>query len=372
MAKPDPTTPERDLLRQTIHAFVQAETLTDVPPVNWENLLTVASYQRLIPILHTALDKGCLPLEIRTRIDQAARQQRIRTAMLVEAFANLSTRFTQAGIPVMPVKGMYLAHRVYQSVNHRYFDDIDLLIPPAYSREAVQLMREQGYTIHPHAETPDWHHLPPFWHEKSKVVIELHTDVVRRAGPGWDVAGIWQRAERGRIAGVETWLINPTDALIHTALHARHSLYRRLSFFLDAYLQLSHLRLTAEGMAQVKEAGAQVALTYLQKEGARLFGLAAAGQPLSAPAWRLRLTHWLAGTHLSDTALNHQALGPLPSLKELFLMDSWGRSGRMAYRLIFPPKQFLAQLYGQEKKLPYGKRLFQRARRLTQQLISKQ
>ena len=91
----------------------------------------------------------------------------------------------QAGIPVMPVKGMFLAHRVYQSVNHRYFDDIDLLVPVAAARDAVAVMHKLGYTVHPRAQKPDWHHLAPFWHEKSKVVVELHTDVIRRAQPGW-------------------------------------------------------------------------------------------------------------------------------------------------------------------------------------------
>lgn len=371
MAKTDPAKPEGQLLHQALHAFVQGKTLTDVAVVNWEELLTLAAFQRLIPILHAALDKGCLPPEIRIRIDHATRQQRIRSALLVEAFATINTRFAQTGIPVMPIKGMYLAHQVYQSVNHRYFDDIDLLIPTANIHEAARLMHELGYIVHPQAEKPDWHHLAPYLHEKSKVVIELHTDVIRRAGPGWGVEGIWQRAERGRIADVETWLINPTDALIHTALHARHSLYRRLSFFLDAYLQSNQVELTAEGMARIKQAGAQVALAYLQKEGARLFSVAAAGRPLSAPAWRLALTRRLAGSHLGDSQQNRLSAGPLPNLTELLLMDSWGHSGRMAYRLLFPPPQFLAEFYGEEQTLNYGKRLFQRTRRLARQLFGK-
>lgn len=372
MAKTNPVQIESLLLQQTLHAFVQGERLTDLSPVNWEKLLALAAFHRFIPILQTTLDKNALPPEIRSRIDQASRQQRIRTALLVEAFATINNRLAQVGIPVMPVKGMYLAHQVYGSVNHRYFDDIDLLIPATQANEAVRLMHELGYIVHPQAEKPDWHHLSPFLHEKSKVVVELHTDVIRRAGQGWDVAGIWQRAERGRIANVETWLINPADALIHTAIHARHSLYRRISFFLDAHLQLNQLTITPQVVHRVREAGAQVALAYLQGEGANLFGIAAAGQPFTAPAWRLALTRRLAGWDLAEDQQNRLTEGPLPNLVELLLMDSWGRSIQMAHRLIFPPPQFLAEFYGQEQRLNYGKRFVQRTRRLARQIISKQ
>ncbi|MBP7998348.1 MAG: nucleotidyltransferase family protein [Chloroflexi bacterium] len=361
--------PEAQLILATLRAFIQGESLPDLFPVHWEQVFVLAAQQRLIPILHTTLTKTSMPPEVWSRLDQAARQQRIRTAMLVDAFVTINEAMAQAGIAVMPVKGMYLAHRVYQSVNHRYFDDIDLLIPAEATREAVAVMHRLGYITHPQAEKPDWHHLAPFLHQQSKVVVELHTDLIRRAGPGWGVAEIWQRANRGRIAGIETTLISEVDALIHTALHARHNRYKRLSFFLDAHLQLSHLQAPQQRellLMLAREAGAQVALAYLGQVGHRLWN--AAAWPVSVTGWRGRMTERLAQWHTFDQPLRSTGEGPLPNVLELLLMDRWSDSLRLAYRLLFPPPQFLADYYGGDKPFNYGKRFFLRTRRITRQL----
>lgn len=366
--------PEAQLILDSLHAFVQGETWSHWPDtLDWKRLIRLGYDQRFIPILHATLDKSVLPDEVQNQLAHAARQQRIRTALLVEAFGAISQGFMQAGIPVMPVKGMFLAHRVYQSVNHRYFDDIDLLVPVAAARDAVAVMHKLGYTVHPRAQKPDWHHLAPFWHEKSKVVVELHTDVIRRAQPGWDVAEIWQRAERGRIAGVETYLISEPDALVHTALHARHSLYKRISYFLDAHLQLRHLSpadvVTTASLLRV--AGAEVALAYLHEAGTKGLGFAAAAPIPSASRWRLRLTDRLAPWDTLDRRQETQVEGPMPNLLELLLMDSWPRALRMGYRLIFPPAHFLTEFYGADQKVNYGKRILSRTRRFAQQLFTK-
>lgn len=366
-------TASAQLILDSLRAFTQGKTLPGWLSVDWAEVMSAAATQRLLPILQTTLDKSTLPDDIWQRLDHATRQQRIRTALLIEAFVTVNTAFMQASIPVMPIKGMFLAHQVYGSVNHRYFDDIDLLVPTEAAREAVALMHQLGYIVHPRAEKPDWHHLAPFLHPKSQVVIEIHTDLIRRASPGWEVAEIWGRAKRGRIAGTETYLIDETDALIHTALHARHTLYKRISFFLDAYLQLRQLQAhhQVDTLAEMaRSGGARVALAYLLEVGEQLFGNAAA--IVTASRWRVRLTRRLAGWDTLTQRSSALTEGPLPNLVELLLMDSWSHSLRMAYRLIFPPPQFLAEFYGADQKLNYGKRLLTRTRRVTRQVFNRQ
>ncbi|MBK9052532.1 MAG: hypothetical protein IPL78_16965 [Chloroflexi bacterium] len=117
-------------------------------------------------------------------------------------------------------------------------------------------------------------------------------------------------------------------------------------------------------------AGARVALAYLLEVGEALFGDAAA--KLTAPRWRVRLTQRLAGWDTITQPPSTLTEGPLPNLLELLLMDRWSHSLRMAYRLIFPPPQFLAEFYGADQKLNYGKRLLTRTRRVTQQMFNRQ
>ena len=366
---------EAQLILNCLRAFARGEMVSEwAEGIQWERVMMLGASQRLLPILQATLNNTLVPAEIRQQLEHATRQQRIRTAILLEAFATVNEAFSDANIPVMPVKGVFLAHRVYPSVNHRYFDDIDLLVPKPRARDAVAIMQRLGYVVHPRAQKPDWHHLAPFLHEKSQTVIELHTDVIRRAQSGWDVAEIWQRAERGRMAGVDTYLISEPDALIDTALHARHSLNKRLSFFLDAHLQLRRIQannLDKQLAQSVREAGASVALAYLEEVGVRILGFAAARHAAAAPQWRLRLTDRLSNWDTLDRRNARQVEGPLPNLLELLLMDRWSHSARMGYRLIFPPPQFLAEFYGAHQTRNYGKRFVARTRRFAQQIFNK-
>jgi hypothetical protein len=284
---------------------------------------------------------------------------------MIQDFKTTHRALVENGVRVMPIKGIALAHTVYPTVSLRYFDDIDLLVPAGEAAKAEETLQRNGYIIHPRAPKPDWHHLPPYIHQKHNTMIEIHTDLIRRARPGWNIEGIWERAKKGAIDDQESWLMADDDALLYTALHARHNLYDRLSYFLDAVLLARQIptdeAIWTNLMAKAGEAGGTAALVHILDTGSRLFDLE------SLPhLTRSRSQRWLAnkvgGWQTLKPASTALQKGPLPKLIELFLMDSWGDSLRLAGRLIAPPPEFVSQGYGgsENKTAGYGKRLIQR------------
>jgi hypothetical protein len=298
----------------------------------------------------------------------------MRAAFMIEDFKTVHQKLVEGNIRVMPIKGIALAHTIYPSVSLRYFDDIDLLVPAKDGLRAVEILQKVGYIIHPRAPKPDWHHLPPYIHQKHNTMIEIHTDLIRRARSGWNIDQIWQRAKRGQIAGQETWLMAPPDALLYTALHARHNLYNRLSFFVDAVL-LAHTFSPDEAnqrelVVLAKEAGGQAALAHLLTTGSHLFELPTFPQ-IPRNGRQKWLADKMAGWQSLQPGRTSLKQGPLPKLLELLLMDSLGDSLRLAGRLIAPPVEFVSQGYGYKdsQTAGYGKRLRQRVGLAAGQLV---
>lgn len=367
--------PEERLLLQCLRSIIHQSPPTEIPEdIDWEATFDLAAGHNLVPFLEMLLPAAPVPEKIAAQIKTESRRRKMRSAVMIQDFKTIHNHLVANGVRVMPIKGIALAHTIYPSVNLRYFDDLDLLVPAQDAEKAEETLKQNSFIIHPRAPKPDWHHLPPYIHQKHNTMIEVHTDLFRRARAGWNIDGIWQRAKMGRLDGVETWLMSNEDALIYTALHARHNLYERLSYFLDGILLARKIPTdgsNGERLTQrAREAGGTAALAHILAVGSRLFEV----DPVP-PAARSRTQKWLAnkvnGWQSLEPANTALQKGPLPKLVELALMDSISDSLRLAGRLIAPPPDFVSQGYGngENKTTGYGKRLIQRISLAAGQLV---
>jgi hypothetical protein len=369
---------EHQLLLQTLHALITGEPITQLPTVHWPTTLQLAAAHKLTPILHHTIPTPLIPAEPAAQLNQAARQQRMRTAVLIQDFQTIHTALVSAGIQAIPLKGIALAHTIYPSPTLRYFDDLDILVPAASAPVALATLQQLGYILHPNVTKPEWHHLPAHIHPQHGTTVEIHTDLIRRARPGWNLDEIWSRAQPGRIAGQDTLLLSTADALIYTALHARHNLFNRLSFFVDAALLARQLAETQGNSGELRgtkerldlallarQAGAQTALYHLLSTSQSLFSLPPSPNPL-IPTTSSWLSQRIAGWQTLTPPQSNLRQGPIPHLLELLLMDSWADSLHMAGRILFPPADFVQEGYG---SAGYGKRLLHRTGLATGQLL---
>ncbi|MGH2537750.1 MAG: nucleotidyltransferase family protein, partial [Candidatus Promineifilaceae bacterium] len=276
MATPGPAQAAEGALLAGLRAVLAGRTLVRpafaAAPAD---LLRLAAAQNLIPWLEVAYRPGELPTSIAADVQRECLRRRARQALLLGAFEELEQTLGAAGVRAMPFKGLAMAHRHYASPTLRYFDDLDILIPAASADAALAVLAEAGYAPHPRNPRPDWHHLPPQVHRGHHAMVELHLDPARRFKPGWDVAGVWSRASRARLGAVETWLMSDADALVTVALHARHNLFDRLTYFLDAAVLLTALRKRPKELARARElaaeAGVAAALDHLLARTHALF-----------------------------------------------------------------------------------------------------
>jgi hypothetical protein len=127
-----------------------------------------------------------------------------------------------AGIPVIVLKGAYLAEAIYGDVALRPMCDADLMVPRADLPRAQAILldkadvREQPQDIESLCRKTQ--HLPGA--VIRGLIIEIHWTIVSPTGPfGVDTAGLWDRARPATTAGVEVLALSPEDLLLHLCLH---------------------------------------------------------------------------------------------------------------------------------------------------------
>ncbi|MCO5186202.1 MAG: nucleotidyltransferase family protein [Anaerolineae bacterium] len=356
---------EESVLLAALRTVTTGQLMPPLPSVAWHDVLVLAQGHKQTPALAYALrnhaDRNRIPEQIWANINTITRQRRIRNAVMTEDFLTVTHALSQAGIPSLALKGVALANTVYPSVGLRYFDDLDLLVQPDSADAALVVLRQLGYIPHPRARSGDWHHRIPYTHPQRGTTIEIHTDVVRRFRPGWNSAELWQRATALSLQGQNICVLACEDALIHAALHARHTRFSRINAFTDAALLVKSGIDRAMLMSLSQDAGAANALDFLLRTAAAL-QLMPELPTVPTSRFQQRITGSIADWNtLTPHPASHQ-IGPIPKLIELLLVDSWRDSASLLRALLMPPQPFMRNTpqYGSLSKRNYIRRIAMR------------
>ena len=106
--------------------------------------------------------------------------------------------FQAHNIPVIALKGIYLAEAVYTDNSVRRMADIDLLVHPTHLESAAQILERMGYKpwrqYWAEHEMQHSHEMPTFI-QTGKPPIELHWTLLEPSLPFTvDLKEIWRRA----------------------------------------------------------------------------------------------------------------------------------------------------------------------------------
>ncbi len=170
---------------------------------------------------------GILPAGAGNRLRDAYRSRAtVNTRLFLDAAVVLRS-LAGHRLPVIALKGLALAEKLYGDIALRPMSDIDLLVKEEDLVRAGRILMTLGYRPYEHA----WEsllkthcHLPPFANTGG-TMIELHWDIVESGGPlRTDLDGLWKRACPIEIRHVAARALSPEDLLLHLCLHAWYHL----------------------------------------------------------------------------------------------------------------------------------------------------
>lgn len=130
---------------------------------------------------------------------------------------------SRAGIPVMPLKGVWLQARVYGEAGGRVITDVDLLVPEAAFARSIAVLTEGGWKARAgNASEISLEH-PDF-----SLLVDLHCRLFRPGAFALSTAAVFERSTVDReLFGVELFAPCPLDVFAHLLGHFVKSRTRR-------------------------------------------------------------------------------------------------------------------------------------------------
>ena len=193
---------------------------------DWNEVVALAVYHGLAPLLFKRLKesdaRACVATDAWERLRQAYFAGASMNSRLYRELGPVLRCLCSSAIPVVALKGAYLAEAVYGDVALRPMCDVDLMVPRAELPRAQAILLDLGGVYHQseNHESFDWtghHHMRPV--VVRDLTLEIHWTIVP---PTWpvriDAAGLWDRARPVTIAGVEVLALSPEDLLLHLCL----------------------------------------------------------------------------------------------------------------------------------------------------------
>lgn len=367
-----------DLLRPEGASAVEARARA-LSASAWEEIVSLALNHGVAPLLHRSLQASgglaALPEHLRTRLDADRRATALVNLRNCAAFRDIARELGKRNIPLMALKGLHLAERVYRDISLRPMGDVDILVPRAELGNVVATLQRMGYGPEEDMSGAaqamlELGHAVGLAHRRLGNLIEPHWSI---GEPGYGYAppieAIWRSAVPGRLADAEVRLMSPEFVLLHVCAHlaCNHTFLLGLRGLCDiaeivrAHPALDWKIVIDHGRRHGWERGVAAALRLAHEHlGAAVPGdvLAALGVDTLAPEMLSEAIEHLLSSHKIPGDL-----GTAPNFLAFVEQRGAGKKLALFWRRVFMPRAELALKYGVPKgstRLPlyYAMRLW--------------
>ena len=187
-----------------------------------------------------------IPEEVRVAFERARRINAARNLLIARELGRVLACLGQAGVPVIPLKGVALAESLYGDAALRVCSDIDILVPRQAVAQAFGLLVGLGYSRAEQEEEVEpgdidlllesnieYAFLPP---EPPRCPVELHWDIAWRWPRDADAtADLWAETHRRAFGGIEAHALSPEWELLYLAVHAARHRWQALKWIVDVH-----------------------------------------------------------------------------------------------------------------------------------------
>jgi len=203
--------------------------LQDLPENDWMDLLKLASTLGVTPLLYRQMvlrtPDLSVPVSVTDKLRDAYFRCHAANARLFHELASVLDGFQQEAIPVILLKGAFLADSVYQDAGLRPMGDMDIMVRKESAVRGIEVLEAAGYKPYqdfsPEVELKLAKHMPPM--QKNGIVIELHWDVTSpESSIRVDIPALWTRAVPFEKENIRALALCPEDVLLHLCIHAAH------------------------------------------------------------------------------------------------------------------------------------------------------
>ncbi len=219
-------------------------------PLQWPVILERATSHQVYPLLYRNLrDLGFpgVPESVQAELKSLFLANAFRNQLLAEELARLLGILGEAGIRVVPLKGVALAQALYGDTAARVCVDLDILVPPANVAQAIELILASGYSAevnHPYFSKLAIRHGRHFNAAREgrgiSFVVELHWILVQHfSKDGEAVRDLWAEVRRQTYFGAPAFSLSPEWEFLYLSIHAADHEWQCLKWIVDIHQLIS-------------------------------------------------------------------------------------------------------------------------------------
>ena len=210
--------------------------------VRWDTLLSLAEHHGVQPILARSLMsfEDQIPAQTLMLLKQSYQANLHKALLLSGEFVRVVDSLSQAGIDVIPYKGLALAETVYGDIALRQAGDIDLLIHTADLKRIREAVGKLGYVPHFNfSEDEEAAYIKSgyecaFDGAAGKNLLEVQWAIQPRFyAVDLDLEELFRRAQTVKVMGLDTKSLSPEDLFVVLSLHAAKHVWGRLIWLCD-------------------------------------------------------------------------------------------------------------------------------------------
>ncbi len=120
-----------------------------------------------------------------------------QNVLIKKKMEQVLAKFEVAGIPVIPLKGVYFAEKYFGHIGARWTSDIDLLIKRTDLELAIKCIRSLGFIVDEEFIPSHFHcsFSKPIPHSPIPLTVELHWDLLKQDTSQLNIAEFWNEAK---------------------------------------------------------------------------------------------------------------------------------------------------------------------------------
>ena len=201
--------------------------------LNWDEVASLVLRHGVVGQFCTVMGKrgwDTVPIETRDRLKSCRTQQAVRALGQVAELTRVGRLFVEAGVPLIPLKGVALSQELYGDPCVRSSCDLDILVKPEDVEKAEKLLIQAGYRhalgFHNMPERQKHHivntlHHHEYLNDDRQGYIELHWRSY--LWPKERVAALWDTSRYSAWLDVGLMQLSTEETILFLADHgARH------------------------------------------------------------------------------------------------------------------------------------------------------
>jgi hypothetical protein len=212
-------------------------------PLDWGEVIALSGWHGIVPQVYRSLQSACpdaVPADVLARLRHLYVVNSARALFLASELARILAAFEKREIPAYPFKGPALSVMLYGDPMQRQSVDLDILVPHAAVRDAMDVLVTLGYvknTLHENVKFSAFRQVDyeiPFSRNDGKLNIELQWAVVPPYfGFREEELKIWEKRRVRRANGFSFPVLPPEETLVALCVHGAKHLWNRMGWICD-------------------------------------------------------------------------------------------------------------------------------------------